>query len=73
MIQIPKIELIYAIVEGADTAGIGVAMGIWMALRNWDKLEITPWRDTGENVAMLTLVTCENNGTQRLIVRCVIK
>lgn len=124
VIQIPKIELIYAIVEGADSAEIGVAIGHMdntanlgengnCALaghrggysgpyfKNLDKLEIGDeviitdtkqqvftykvtetmvvqpeevWviEDTGEGVAMLTLVTCENDGKERLIVRCVI-
>lgn len=125
VIQIPKIELIYAIVEGSDAAEIGVAIGHMSStaqlgeigncalaghrggysgpyFKNLDKLEIGDeviitntkqqvftykvtetmivqpdevWviEDTGEEVAMLTLVTCENSGTQRLIVRCVAK
>lgn len=125
VIQIPKIELIYAIVEGADSAEIGVAIGHMSNtaglgetgncalaghrggysgpyFKNLDQLEIGDevvvtdtkhqtftykvtetmvvepdevWviEDTGEDVAMLTLVTCENSGTQRLIVRCVVQ
>lgn len=125
VIQIPKIELIYAIVEGADAAEIGVAIGHMDGtaklgeigncalaghrggysgpyFKNLDKLELGDevvitdtdhkvytykvtetmivepeevWvvEDTGEGVAMLTLVTCENSGEQRLIVRCVVK
>ena len=125
VIQIPKIELIYAIVEGSDAAEIGVAIGHMSStaqlgeigncalaghrggysgpyFKNLDKLEIGDeviitnakhevftykvtetmivqpdevWviEDTGEGVAMLTLVTCENSGTERLIVRCVAK
>ncbi len=125
VIQIPKIELIYAIVEGSDAAEIGVAIGHMSNtaqlgeigncalaghrggysgpyFKNLDKLEIGDevvitntkhemftykvtetmivqpdevWvvEDTGEGVAMLTLVTCESNGTERLIVRCVAK
>lgn len=124
VIQIPKIELIYAIVEGADSAEIGVAIGHMSStaglgetgncalaghrggysgpyFKNLDQLEVGDeviitdtnhqiftykvkesmvvepdevWviEDTGEDVAMLTLVTCENSGTQRLIVRCVV-
>lgn len=125
VIQIPKIELIYAIVEGADSAEIGVAIGHMSNtaglgetgncalaghrggysgpyFKKLDKLavgdeviitdtnhqvftykvtesmvvepdEVWVIEDTGEDVAMLTLVTCENNGTQRLIVRCVVQ
>lgn len=125
VIQIPKIDLIYAIVEGSDAAEIGVAIGHMSStaelgetgncalaghrggysgpyFKNLDKLEIGDeviitnakqkvftykvtetmvvqpdevWviEDTGEDVAMLTLVTCENNGTERLIVRCVME
>lgn len=125
VIQIPKIELIYAIVEGSDAAEIGVAIGHMSStaklgeigncalaghrggysgpyFKNLDKLEIGDeviitnanqevftykvteklvvepdevWviEDTGEDIAMLTLVTCENDGAERLIVRCVIE
>lgn len=124
VIQIPKIELIYAIVEGADSAEIGVAIGHMSNtaklgetgncalaghrggysgpyFKNLDRLaagdeviitdtdqqvftykvtetmvvqpeEVWVIEDTGEDVAMLTLVTCENDGKERLIVRCVL-
>lgn len=121
-ILIPKISLIYSVVEGTGTDEIGVAIGHMTGTKKigakgncvlaghrggysgnyfekLDKLEIGDevilanerheqfvykvtesfvvepdemWvaKNTGKEKAILTLITCENSGKQRLIVRC---
>lgn len=125
VIQIPKIELIYAIVEGTETAEIGVAIGhmkgtkkigakgncvlaghrggysgpyfkylnklvpgdeVILTNKNSEQFvykvtesffvqptEMWVTENTGKDKAVLTLITCENDGKERLIVRCAIE
>ncbi len=125
IIEIKKIDLVYAVVEGVDSWNIGVAIGHFPAsvgfgeegncalaghrggtsgpyFRDLDELAVGDEvictnlngeeftyvvtgqmvveptdtyvvKDLGKAGKFLTLITCTNHGTQRLVVRCEIK